>query len=99
MFLVGGGIVVHGITPLHHAVENLASGMSGFTASLLPTGVNLVLGFIIGAVVVAGVKAISALSSRGKVNPPAVMQNVSASSKVKLFLPDYGAKNGMVHQR
>ena len=61
MFLVGGGIVVHGITPLHHAVENLASGMSGFTASLLPTGVNLVLGFIIGAVVVAGVKAISAL--------------------------------------
>ncbi|MCI1035204.1 hypothetical protein EDF75_1781 [Raoultella sp. BIGb0149] len=61
MFLVGGGIVVHGITPLHHAVENLASGMSGFTASLLPTGVNLVLGFIIGAVVVAGVKAVSAL--------------------------------------
>jgi predicted DNA repair protein MutK len=61
MFLVGGGIVVHGITPLHHAVENLANGMSGFTASLLPTGVNLVLGFIIGAVVVAGVKAISAL--------------------------------------
>ncbi|QIT28146.1 DUF808 domain-containing protein [Raoultella terrigena] len=61
MFLVGGGIVVHGITPLHHAVENLASGMSGFTASLLPTGVNLVLGFIIGAVVVAGVKAISSL--------------------------------------
>ncbi|MGS4818133.1 DUF808 family protein [Raoultella terrigena] len=61
MFLVGGGIVVHGITPLHHAVENLASGMSGFTASLLPTGVNLVLGFIIGAVVVVGVKAISAL--------------------------------------
>ncbi|WP_045859306.1 DUF808 domain-containing protein [Raoultella terrigena] len=61
MFLVGGGIVVHGITPLHHAVEHLASGMSGFTASLLPTGVNLVLGFIIGAVVVAGVKAISAL--------------------------------------
>lgn len=61
MFLVGGGIVVHGITPLHHAVENLASGMSGFTASLLPTGVNLVLGFIIGVVVVAGVKAISAL--------------------------------------
>ncbi|WP_404685078.1 DUF808 family protein [Raoultella terrigena] len=61
MFLVGGGIVVHGITPLHHAVENLANGMSGFTASLLPTGVNLVLGFIIGAVVVVGVKAISAL--------------------------------------
>lgn len=61
MFLVGGGIVVHGITPLHHAVENLANDMSGFTASLLPTGVNLVLGFIIGAVVVAGVKAISAL--------------------------------------
>lgn len=61
MFLVGGGIVVHGITPLYHAVENLASGMSGFAASLLPTGVNLVLGFIIGAVVLAGVKAVSGL--------------------------------------
>ena len=61
MFLVGGGIVVHGITPLHHAIENLAHGQNGVIASLLPMAANLVLGFIIGAIVLAGVKAIAAL--------------------------------------
>ncbi|WP_316502631.1 DUF808 domain-containing protein [Klebsiella oxytoca] len=61
MFLVGGGIVVHGLTPLHHAIENLAQGRNGVIASLLPTAANLVLGFIIGAIVLAVVKAIAAL--------------------------------------
>lgn len=61
MFLVGGGIVIHGITPLHHAIENLAHGQNGVIASLLPTAANLVLGFIIGAIVLAGVKAITGL--------------------------------------
>ena len=28
MFLVGGGIVVHGIPPLHHALEQLAGGLT-----------------------------------------------------------------------
>jgi predicted DNA repair protein MutK len=51
MFLVGGGIIVHGIAPLHHAVEHWVN--SPLIASLLPTGVNLVLGFIVGAVVLA----------------------------------------------
>lgn len=66
MFLVGGGIVIHGIAPLHHAIENLANGQNGVIASLLPTGANLVLGFIIGAIVLAGVKAISALRRPAK---------------------------------
>ncbi|VUS54021.1 DUF808 domain-containing protein [Klebsiella spallanzanii] len=61
MFLVGGGIVVHGIAPLHHAIEELAHGQNGVIASLLPTVANLVLGFIIGAIVLAGVKAIGSL--------------------------------------
>lgn len=59
MFLVGGGIVVHGIAPLHHAIENLAHGQNGMIASLLPMAANLVLGFVIGAIVLAGVKAIA----------------------------------------
>lgn len=59
MFLVGGGIIVHGIAPLHHAVEKWAGEQSALIASLLPTGVNLVLGFIVGAVVLAGVKVIT----------------------------------------
>lgn len=66
MFLVGGGIVVHGITPLHHAIENLAQGQNGVIASLLPTAANLVLGFIIGAIVLVVVKAIAALRGSTK---------------------------------
>lgn len=66
MFLVGGGIVLHGITPLHHAIENLAHGQNAVIASLLPMAANLVLGFIIGAIVLAGVKAIGALRRPAK---------------------------------
>jgi predicted DNA repair protein MutK len=59
MFLVGGGIVVHGIAPLHHAMSTGAR--AGRDDGLpLPIVANLVLGFIIGAVVLAGVKAVSA---------------------------------------
>ncbi|EIY5115851.1 DUF808 domain-containing protein [Klebsiella quasipneumoniae] len=61
MFLVGGGIVVHGIAPLHHAIEHWSAGLGGMLAALLPMVANLVLGFIIGAVVLAGVKAVSRL--------------------------------------
>jgi len=64
MFLVGGGIVVHGIPALHHAIEHFAEGHGSVVAAILPTLVNLVVGFIIGALVIAGVKVIGKL--RGK---------------------------------
>ena len=48
MFLVGGGILVHGFPPLRHAVEGLAEGASnGFVAM----GINVVVGMIAGAIV------------------------------------------------
>lgn len=59
MFLVGGGIVVHGITPLHHAIEHFAQQQGTFMAHTLPGLLNLVLGFIIGAIVVALVKSVA----------------------------------------
>ena len=59
MFLVGGGIVVHGITPLHHAIEHFAQQQSALIALMLPTLLNLVLGFIIGAIVVLLVKTVA----------------------------------------
>lgn len=59
MFLVGGGIVVHGIAPLHHAVEAFANGQGGGAGLLLPTLFNLVFGFIVGAIVLGGVNLIS----------------------------------------
>ncbi|EPS2708274.1 DUF808 domain-containing protein [Cronobacter turicensis] len=64
MFLVGGGIVVHGIAPLHHAIEHWAQGLGGLGAAVMPTVLNLVLGFIIGALVLAVVMLIGRL--RGK---------------------------------
>lgn len=61
MFLVGGGIVVHGIAPLHHAIEHFATEQGAVIAATLPTLANLVLGFIIGLIVVGLVKGISRL--------------------------------------
>ncbi|MEK0169570.1 DUF808 domain-containing protein [Pseudescherichia vulneris] len=61
MFLVGGGIVVHGIAPLHHAIEHFAAEQGAVLAATLPTLANLVLGFIIGLIVVGLVKGISRL--------------------------------------
>ncbi|MBE5251407.1 DUF808 domain-containing protein [Mixta mediterraneensis] len=64
MFLVGGNIVVHGITPLHHLIEAVTADFSGLISSLLSNGANLVLGFIIGSIVLLGVNLIAKL--RGK---------------------------------
>lgn len=64
MFLVGGGIVVHGITPLHQLIEEVSAGFSGWIATLLSNGANLVLGFIIGSIVLLVVTLIARV--RGK---------------------------------
>lgn len=61
MFLVGGGIVVHGLAPLHHAIEHFAAGQHAVLQMLVPLLANLLLGLVIGAVVVIVVKGISRL--------------------------------------
>ncbi|MFV3406042.1 DUF808 domain-containing protein [Pseudomonas sp. NY15463] len=58
MFLVGGGILVHGIAPLHHAIEVFADGRGGaLTGALL----NAVAGVVAGAVVLAVVSVVGKL--------------------------------------
>lgn len=52
MFLVGGGILVHGIGFLQHGVEDLAH-LTGVFESVATVLLNGVIGFIIGAAVVA----------------------------------------------
>ena len=52
MFLVGGGILVHGIDFLHHGVEDIAH-LTGIFGDLTTTLLNAVIGFVIGALVVA----------------------------------------------
>ncbi|MDI9223529.1 DUF808 domain-containing protein [Pantoea sp. EA-12] len=64
MFLVGGGIIVHGIAPLHHAITEYSGGFNGVVSALLSNGANLVLGFIIGSIVLLAVNLIAKL--RGK---------------------------------
>ncbi|HHJ1296858.1 DUF808 domain-containing protein [Pseudomonas sp. SWRI59] len=52
MFLVGGGILVHGIGPLHHAIEAFSEGRGGaLTGALLNGGVGIVAGAAVLAVV------------------------------------------------
>ncbi|WP_264289105.1 DUF808 family protein [Duffyella gerundensis] len=64
MFLVGGGIVVHGIAKLHHWIEAMSHGYGGLVAMLISNGANLVIGFIIGSIVLLVVNLIAKL--RGK---------------------------------
>ena len=86
MFLVGGGIVVHGIAPLHHAIEHFAGQQSAVVAMILPTVLNLILGFIIGGIVVLGVKASSENARSGTlILALAIMQNSPSSTKVNKF--------------
>ncbi|MFN2377349.1 MAG: DUF808 domain-containing protein [Candidatus Binatia bacterium] len=54
MFLVGGGILVHGIPPLHHLVEHFAEGHGG---ALVATILNALVGIVAGGVLVAAVSS------------------------------------------
>ncbi len=65
MFLVGGGILVHGLGPLHHWVEELAPG-TGVVAALVPTLVNGLVGVVAGALVLAVVAGVGRLRSGRK---------------------------------
>jgi predicted DNA repair protein MutK len=53
MFLVGGGILVHGIGALHHFIEPYAQGaLGGLLSMLFNAGVGIVAGALIVAVTV-----------------------------------------------
>lgn len=69
MFLVGGGILVHGIAPLHHAIEAagaaVAQGALGGLWQALTTNVlNGVAGIVAGAVVLGAVTVVQKLRKR-----------------------------------
>ena len=51
MFLVGGGILTHGVPALHHWVEGLSAGFGGLVGAITPTLLDGVFGVIAGAVV------------------------------------------------
>ncbi len=65
MFLVGGGILVHGIAPLHHVVAHMSEGQAWLATLLLENGVNVAVGVVAGALVLAGVMAVQRLRQAG----------------------------------
>jgi len=64
MFLVGGGILAHGIAPLHHAIAHLAEGQAWLVGAVLENGANALVGVIAGALVLAAVVAVQKLRGR-----------------------------------
>ena len=61
MFLVGGGILVHGFTPLHHLIEQLVLGVPPWLGAVLPTLLDAVVGLMAGALALAAVLPIQRL--------------------------------------
>ena len=64
MFLVGGGILVHGFAPLHHMIEAAAQEVGGIGGSLLSMLADGLTGIVAGALVLALVTLFQKLSRR-----------------------------------
>ena len=63
MFMVGGGILTHGIPPVHHAIAHVAEA-SGVIGGVVALALDVLFGVTAGALALLGVKAIGKL--RGK---------------------------------
>jgi len=61
MFLVGGGILVHGVPALSHAIDGAVAGWGNFAQALLPALAHALLGGVAGALVLAGVTLVRRL--------------------------------------
>jgi uncharacterized protein len=64
MFLVGGGILVHGLPFLHHAVEAMTAGMAHWASLLTATAAEGLVGLVAGALALGLVMMVQKL--RGK---------------------------------
>lgn len=69
MFLVGGGILVHGIAPLHHAIEAAGAAVAqgalgGLWQALTTNGLNGVAGIVAGSLVLGVVTLLQKLRKR-----------------------------------
>jgi len=55
MFLVGGGILTHGVPALHHAIEGLAARAGTVLGAVTPLLADALVGMVAGALVLGGV--------------------------------------------
>ncbi|WP_437837336.1 DUF808 domain-containing protein [Sorangium sp. So ce1153] len=58
MFLVGGGILTHGVPWLHHHIEGMTHGAGPVLGAVVPSLANAVVGVVAGAVVLGVVTAV-----------------------------------------
>ena len=61
MFLVGGGILVHGVAPLHEAILHAVQPLGDFAQSVLPMLANAMVGVVAGGVVLLAVRGVQRL--------------------------------------
>ncbi|NNG63344.1 DUF808 domain-containing protein [Pseudomonas fragi] len=62
MFMVGGGILTHGVPAVHHWIEGVAASSAqwlGVVSAIVPTLLNAVAGIVAGALVLAVVAGVS----------------------------------------
>lgn len=64
MFLVGGGILVHGLPFLHYLIAPLMQDQGPLMTSLIPALFNLLVGIIVGTIVLAAVSSSQRLLAR-----------------------------------
>lgn len=65
MFMVGGGILSHGLPPVHHGIEQMAA-MTGMLSGVVSLALDVVVGLIGGALALAVVKGIAKLAAAVK---------------------------------
>ena len=83
MFLVGGGILTHGIAPLGHAIESASAGFGAVLAAVAPLLADAAVGLVAGALVLALVSAFKRLRS-GRAVPGAPARKQAASPADRL---------------
>ena len=66
MFLVGGGILAHGVAPVGHWIETLAHSLGGVAGALLPLALNGGIGILAGALALGAVTGVQWLLGKGK---------------------------------
>ncbi len=66
MFLVGGGILSHGIGPLHHGIEALTLGLGSPLAAIGAALLDAVVGVIAGALVLGAVTLVARLRTMSR---------------------------------
>jgi predicted DNA repair protein MutK len=65
MFMVGGGILTHGVPVVHHWIESVSQGAGGI-AWLMPTLLNAMAGIVAGGLVLMMVSLVRTVWQRTK---------------------------------